>query len=537
MKNLNDYIKLVEDAKSDWLTPITGLPPKPANITWDEYFGAYLHNVGASLYNKVGNFASNVAGAKPGEDVPMILPQNSASNSAATTPSTTPSAGGSGQPATTGTPKANPSGFGPHGYSVHGNNTKALQFYLNSRLKQLGITGQDIATDGKFGPKTLDALNLVRSKDTDPTSKAQLEKLGANIKNDTPASAGSARRTHSATQSGQPQPQISATGEPYINAQGQEVPSNFNPDGTLKTGAPPPANQRYYSDAQGNLVPSNFDASGHVLPGAPGSATAPAARPARPSQSPANINLHKQMANLGTVRENSELYRILKLADINEAYNDMPPASATPARPQDPPLNYANTTGMTTVTGGNPAAQQQAPVQASTPTPANSNQYPPGYTQQTTQQSAQPAAGQSLWQQIYNLNKDTIGNNPNNIKVGQKLKMPDGQTYTVKQGDALSKIASAGHRPATARPSPTAPAQSAQPAKANPWAGAVNTAGQQASTAGHFNAATQDLNTAASGMSAASKKLDMLNALGQQPAMYESDELYRLVTLADINQK
>jgi len=46
------------------------------------------------------------------------------------------------------------------------------------------------------------------------------------------------------------------------------------------------------------------------------------------------------------------------------------------------------------------------------------------------------------WQAIYQANKDLIGNNPNLIKPGQRLKMPDGQPdYEVKQGDTLSKIA------------------------------------------------------------------------------------------------
>ena len=55
--------------------------------------------------------------------------------------------------------------------------------------------------------------------------------------------------------------------------------------------------------------------------------------------------------------------------------------------------------------------------------------------------SAAPAAGGTGWKQIYDMNKDVIGSNPNIIKPGQQLKMPDGSTYTVKPGDNLSRIA------------------------------------------------------------------------------------------------
>jgi len=45
------------------------------------------------------------------------------------------------------------------------------------------------------------------------------------------------------------------------------------------------------------------------------------------------------------------------------------------------------------------------------------------------------------WRDIYNLNKQKIGNNPNLIKKGTVLKMPDGSRYEVKSGDNLSSIA------------------------------------------------------------------------------------------------
>jgi LysM repeat protein len=51
------------------------------------------------------------------------------------------------------------------------------------------------------------------------------------------------------------------------------------------------------------------------------------------------------------------------------------------------------------------------------------------------------AKSKADWRTIYNLNKAAIGSDPNRIRPGMKLKMPDGSTYSVQSGDTLSKIA------------------------------------------------------------------------------------------------
>jgi LysM repeat protein len=83
--------------------------------------------------------------------------------------------------------------------------------------------------------------------------------------------------------------------------------------------------------------------------------------------------------------------------------------------------------------------------------------------------AATPKSGS--WQDIYAANRDVIGNNPNLIKPGQQLKMPDGSTYTVKPGDSLSKIAR-GTTGAATNPAaePAKPAEPAEPAPAKPAA-------------------------------------------------------------------
>lgn len=78
-----------------------------------------------------------------------------------------------------------------------------------------------------------------------------------------------------------------------------------------------------------------------------------------------------------------------------------------------------------------PTAPAAAPAAAQAPAQA-----------QAAKSAAAPAANtKGSWQEIYNLNKTIIGANPNLIKPGQKLTLPNGTVYTVKPGDTLSKIA------------------------------------------------------------------------------------------------
>jgi LysM repeat protein len=55
-----------------------------------------------------------------------------------------------------------------------------------------------------------------------------------------------------------------------------------------------------------------------------------------------------------------------------------------------------------------------------------------------------------LVNQIYQNNQDVIGRDPNLIKPGQVLSLPDGSSYAVQRGDSLSKIAKKIQTPAVA---------------------------------------------------------------------------------------
>ena len=87
-------------------------------------------------------------------------------------------------------------------------------------------------------------------------------------------------------------------------------------------------------------------------------------------------------------------------------------------------LDELGSSGIASAQASN--AQAAGKPASTAPTPAVSNTTP-----------AKPVS----WKDIYNLNKETIGTDPNRIRVGAELKMPDGSTYTVQSGDNLSKIA------------------------------------------------------------------------------------------------
>jgi hypothetical protein len=54
--------------------------------------------------------------------------------------------------------------------------------------------------------------------------------------------------------------------------------------------------------------------------------------------------------------------------------------------------------------------------------------------------------------QLFKANRKTIGKNPNLIKPGQRLRMPDGSSRIVKKGDTLSGIAAGSNRRGAPKP-------------------------------------------------------------------------------------
>lgn len=97
--------------------------------------------------------------------------------------------------------------------------------------------------------------------------------------------------------------------------------------------------------------------------------------------------------------------------------------------------------------GGDAIGQAQAATQPTAQPTAQTQPAAPAAQPAAAQPAAQaapakpaaPAAGG--WQALYAANKAVIGPNPNMIKPGQVLTMPDSKKYTVAPGDTLSAIA------------------------------------------------------------------------------------------------
>ena len=155
--------------------------------------------------------------------------------------------------------------------------------------------------------------------------------------------------------------------------------------------------------------------------------------------------------------------------------------SAQPAANTDGAAEGGNTAATAAANAAQPAQSQGAVASPVKPQPqVTTTNLPAAPAAAAPAAAPAAAAGKKItWQTIYNANKQVIGNNPNLIKPGQKLKMPDGSTYTVKPGDNLSKIAKGAK-----------PGQSAQPAAntdgaaegGNTAATAAANAAQQAAT-------------------------------------------------------
>ena len=552
MKNLKEYITLVE-AEGSSAQRYGKWAADAASGTGDWI----RKNVLQPSYNAWGDFLSGVTGSTPGPDW--------TDSPTTTQPSQTGGGASSTPTATQQTPASStPSAFGPRGYLVQGENTLALQHFINSRLKQLGISGHDIATDSKFGPKTIDALNLVRSKETDPNFKSQLDKLGANVKKDTPAGAGVGSRAQARTGAG-----ASQTPTPnratYTNLQGKEVPSNFDPVTGKVIGMPPPLPARTGQGAQASAGVTS-----------------------------ANANLQQQMRQLAktdpdvaaarkSFRESSdnEFRNLINLVeDANTDYADMPPSKAYTgiAQPskvkaigpnEEPPEGYTAWTthdgkdvmapsGMTaqqvgdavannpwildpdyvqTVQGTNPDAAT-GPGTATTSSDIKTHEIPPAPT--TGAAASTTPAKQSTTTakpSFKDLGKQYGFNTPEEVKdiQNQLIQMgydlgssgADGKFGTKTQTafkQAYSQMF--GQPNAAATQTPTS-------AQANTYAGQSQTAAGQASPGTVFKGAQTDLNKAASEFDAAKKKLDMLQ--GGNPAVYE-DEVSIIKTLANLNK-
>lgn len=112
-----------------------------------------------------------------------------------------------------------------------------------------------------------------------------------------------------------------------------------------------------------------------------------------------------------------------------------PAASTTPS----PTRSSSTVSGNVTPAPNNTATAPSVDTRQTTTRSISGRVTPAPDT--STQSQNIPSSTDTSWQKIYNINKQTIGGNPNLIKVGQKLTLPNGKTYTVGKGDNLYNIA------------------------------------------------------------------------------------------------
>ena len=129
----------------------------------------------------------------------------------------------------------------------------------------------------------------------------------------------------------------------------------------------------------------------------------------------------------------------------------------------------AGTPEMNIGQGATPAAPTAQPAQAPAAggsemdTPAPAGMTPASQSKPGAQAApAAPAKTGGMSKAVSDLAAANNITNPNMIKVGQQLKMPDGSTYVVKPGDTLGKIAGGGKQ-AAASPAPAGKQAAASP--------------------------------------------------------------------------
>lgn len=247
---------------------------------------------------------------------------------------------------------------------------------------------------------------------------------------------------------------------------------------------------KYRTDDQGRLIGRRARAE-LDNPNVATTGDANIAGAANAGAAPAPTSIPDQGAEIGAPPSQYDVDQAANIDSTSQAKASTPAAQQAATGTQaDAAFQQANqapaaTAPATTVANwqepGTTSAAKPGGSEMDTPAPAgitSAGQAKPAAQAATTQAGkAKPTApAASGWQAIYQMNKDVIGANPNLIKPGQQLKMPDGSTYVVKPGDTLGKIAGGGKQAAGAqspRPNPAAQAAAAGTPEMNIGQGAT----------------------------------------------------------------